>query len=221
MPSCPDAGKLILDTITCQIRKGVNTMAIANQTTYNRVTGESITFLRTAQDTDGEYLLFDCRVEPGKVSLPPHVHSSQEERFTLYSGTLGVMLGGTKMQLEPGDGVILPAGIKHQWWNAGDDEVHFRVEAVPAGNLEAVIEVGARLAEEGKLNKKAMPKNPFLMANLGRLAETYLPGIPIWFQKIGLAVGSAVGRVLGYDPELKQYRTLALAEDIRSEELAA
>lgn len=112
------------------------------------------------------------------------------------------------MVLEPGEGIILPAGIKHQWWNAGDDEAHFRVEAVPARNLEVAIEVGARLAAEGKLNKKTMPTNLFIMVNLGRLSETYLPGIPVWFQKFGMTVGSGVSRLLGFDPEFKPYRTI-------------
>jgi quercetin dioxygenase-like cupin family protein len=179
---------------------------------YNPVTGEHITILESTEDTGGRYLLFDCRVEPGKAPLPPHVHRTQEERFTVISGRLGAMLGGKKLELGPGEGIILPAKVKHQWWNAGDTEVSFRVEVVPARNLEAVLEVSAALAQQGRMNKKrATPKNPFELVNMGKLSETYLPGIPIWFQNIGMTMGSAVGKVLGYDPEFSKYRE-ALAE---------
>jgi hypothetical protein len=57
-----------------------------------------------------------------------------------------------------------------------------------------------------------MPKNPFRLAQLGRLAETYMPGIPIWVQKVGLTMGCAVARLLGYDPTFAEYATPATRE---------
>ena len=85
----------------------------------------------------------------------------------------------------------------------------FRVEVEPAGNLEAVLEANAGMAVAGKLTKKAMPKNPVHLVNLGSLSQTYLPGIPIWMQDIGLAMGSLTGRMLGIDPQFSSYRALA------------
>jgi len=185
-------------------------VAHAGQIIYNPVTGENITFLKTAADTNGECLVFDCRVEPGKPGLPAHVHATQSEHFTILSGTLGVMVGGKKMTLEPGEAVLLPAKVKHQWWNAGDNDVVFRVEVTPARNLEAVLEANAGMAYTGRLNGKAMPRNPFHLANLGRLSETYLPVIPIPLQKGMLGMSSAIGRVFGVDPEFRTLRAQAL-----------
>jgi hypothetical protein len=71
-------------------------MAVAGHTIYNPVTHERITFLRTSEDTNGKYFLFDCRVTPGGATLPVHIHRTQEERFTVVSGTLGVLLGSTE-----------------------------------------------------------------------------------------------------------------------------
>jgi mannose-6-phosphate isomerase-like protein (cupin superfamily) len=180
-------------------------MAYPGQTITNPVTGEKITFVKTTTDTRGEILIFDCRVTPGGARLPAHVHSSQEERFSIVSGTLGVMIGGKKQELRAGDRAVLPARIKHQWWNTGHDEVHFQVEVAPARNLEAVLEAVCGMGKDGKLNKNAMPRNPFLLAQLGRLSESYLPIIPIWMQKPMLAIGSALGWILGYDPRFSQY----------------
>lgn len=186
-------------------------MAYAGQTIYNPITGENIRFLKTTEQTNGELLVFDCRVEPGKATLPPHVHATQEERFEIISGQLGVMLGGKKQILNPGDRVTLPAKVKHQWWVPGDEEVHFRVEVSPARNLEAVLEIVSEMAITGKLNKQVMPKNPFVLAAFGKFSETYLPVIPIWMQNIGLNMGTAFARTLGYDPEFNEYRTRATA----------
>jgi mannose-6-phosphate isomerase-like protein (cupin superfamily) len=178
---------------------------------YNPVTTEHLTFLTTTEETDGEYLEFECRVGTNGIPLPPHVHDTQEERFEILSGKLGVMLGGEIYELRPGEKAVLPVGVKHQWWNAGETEVAFRVVAAPARNLEAVLEANAGMAIEGKLNKKsAMPKNPFHMVNLGRLGETYLPVVPIALQKMMLAMGSVVGRAFGVDPKFAYYRAVAL-----------
>jgi quercetin dioxygenase-like cupin family protein len=112
-------------------------MARAN----NPVTGEHFNFIRTTQETDGQLLVFRCKVAPGGAKLPVHRHSSPHERFAVWSRTLGVRLGKEKFQLLPGQSVALPTMVKHQWWNAGDNEVEFRVEAEPAGNLEMGLDV--------------------------------------------------------------------------------
>lgn len=70
-----------------------------------------------------------------------------------------------------------------------------------------------RHGRDGKLNKSAMPRNPFLLAQLGRLSESYLPVIPIWMQKPMLTIGSTLGWVLGYDPRFSQY-TQASAQPV-------
>ena len=182
-------------------------MAYAGQVLKNPVTGETITILETTEQTGGEKLVFECRVTPGGSPLPPHVHSTQEERFEIQSGELGVMLGGKKQVLRQGDRIALPAGVKHQWWVAGEGDVQFRVEVSPARNLEATLEAVCGMAQAGKLTSRAMPRNPFLLANLGRFSKTYIPVVPIWMQRIGLDVGSLTGRLFGIDPEFRQYRS--------------
>ena len=192
-------------------------MAYRGQVIYNPVTREQFTILKTSEDTNGESLLFECRVAPGGAVLPGHVHETQEERFEIISGTLGVMVGGEKRTLRAGDRVILPARVKHQWWNAGDDEVAFLVEVVPARNLESTLELLAALAHAGKLNGNAMPKNPFYLVQVGRLSETYLPVIPIWMQKIGLTMGYGAAWWFGFDHRLARYQTATIPAGATSE----
>jgi quercetin dioxygenase-like cupin family protein len=181
-------------------------MAQPNRTISNPVTGERITFLRTARDTKGRLLVFDCQVEPGKPALPPHVHRSQEERLTVLAGTLGVRVRGKSSLLEAGQEVVLPARVEHQWWNAGGDEVHVRVTVTPPRNLEVVLQVMAEMAHAGKVTSDGLPIDPFEAANLLRLSEIYAAGIPIRLQRMVLALGASFGWVLGYDPGLGTYR---------------
>lgn len=186
-------------------------MAYRGQTIDNPVTGEHITFLNTTADTDGTALLFECRVDPGKAPLPPHFHPSQTERFTMLDGILGARVGAEVYTLLPGQSLTLPARVVHQWWNATTEPVRFQVEVTPARNLELTLEAICGMAREGKLTRHAMPRNPFRLAQFGTLSETYLPVIPLWLQQVGLTVGSALGRLLGYDPTFAAYRTTAPA----------
>jgi quercetin dioxygenase-like cupin family protein len=186
-------------------------MADAGQTIENPVTGEHITFLKTTAQTGGDSLLFECRVEPGKAHLAPHLHTIQTERFTMLEGKLGAKVGDEVYTLLPGQSLTLPAKVVHQWWNATEEDVRFQVEVTPARNLEATLEAICGMAQAGKLTKQAMPRNPFRLAQFGKLSETYLPVIPVWMQEIGLTMGSALGRLLGYDPSFSSYRTPALA----------
>ncbi|HEX8917909.1 MAG TPA: cupin domain-containing protein [Chloroflexota bacterium] len=182
-------------------------MAYAGQTIGNPITGEQITFLETTDDTRGERLLFDCLVRPDGIRLPPHVHSRQEERLEVLAGTLGVMRGDKVYTLRPGHKVVLPRRIKHQWWNAGRNEMKMRVQVTPPRHLEVVLEAMSVMAHEGKLRENALPSSPFDLVHLLKLSETYTPQVPIWIQRIALALGVSIGWLLGYDPDLKQYRS--------------
>lgn len=182
-------------------------MARAGQTISNPLTGEAITFLKTARETDGKLLVFDCRVAAGGIPLPAHAHASQHERLIVISGVLGVMRGGTTHTLVAGQHIVLPARVGHKWWNAGEGEVRFRVDVLRPRRLETALEVVSALARDGRMDPWGIPKDPFELANLVRLSESYVPGVPITLQKLTTAIVSGFGRLLGYDPTFPQYRT--------------
>jgi len=47
------------------------------QTLVNPVTGERMTFVETAADTDGERVVIELRAEPGGSVAAAHAHPSQ------------------------------------------------------------------------------------------------------------------------------------------------
>jgi hypothetical protein len=126
-----------------------------------------------------------------------------------------VRRGGETFTLGPGQGIVLPPQVGHQWWNAGDGELHMRVEVIPPGNLEEVLEALCAMAVEGATTKDGMPRDPFQLANLARLSETYLPGVPVWMQKSMLRLASPVAWLLGYDRDFAAYRTPGTCPDGR------
>jgi hypothetical protein len=58
-------------------------------TIHNPVTGESVTFLATSADTDGEAVAIETVVQPHGFVAAAHVHPFQSERFAVANGRLG------------------------------------------------------------------------------------------------------------------------------------
>ena len=176
------------------IRKG--------DTIENPVTGERLLFLETSRETGGEYVLVECTVQPNGFVAAAHVHPYQTERFEIESGTVAFKLDGEEIVAGPGETVIVPAGSSHKFWNAGETEAVFVTEVRPALQFERLLETMFALANDGKTNKKGMP-NPLRLAVIANahFEDVRLPFPPAWMQKVGLAMGAPVGRVLGFKPE--------------------
>lgn len=177
-------------------------MIRAGDSIENPVTGERIVFTQTSAETNGEYVLFECFVKPSGFVAAAHVHPFQLERFEVLQGSLMFTVDGDELPTEPGDIVLVPAGRKHQFWNAGDEEAHFACEVRPALQFEQLIETMFSLAQAGKTNRKGMP-NPLRLAVIANahFDDVRLPFPPAWMQKAGLVMGAPLGRALGFKPE--------------------
>jgi quercetin dioxygenase-like cupin family protein len=176
-------------------------MIRAGDSIENPVTGERLVFEKTSAETNGEYVLFECFVKPSGFVAAAHVHPFQDERFQVLEGTVSFRIDGQELSASPGDTVLVVAGRKHQFWNAGDDEVRFACEVRPALQFEQLIETMFSLAQAGKTNRKGMP-NPLRLAVIARahFDTVRLPFPPVWMQWVGLALGAPLGRILGYRP---------------------
>ena len=175
-------------------------MIQAGDVIENPVTGERLVFRKTSRETKGEAVVLETFVKPNGFVAAAHVHPCQEERFEILHGTLGFRLGREKIVAGPGQRVTVPAGTPHKFWNAGDSEAHFVCEVRPALQFEQLIETMFGLAADGKTNRKGMP-NPLRLAVIARhhFDDVRLPFPPVWMQRMGLALGAPVGRVLGYE----------------------
>ena len=176
-------------------------MIRTGQTIENPVTGERVTVRRTSADTGGELVVIDVVVEPDGAVAAAHVHPSQEERFTVHAGELEMKLRKQTIVARPGDVILVPAGTPHRFRNVGGTQARFTCEVQPALGFESLLETMFALANDGKTNRKGMP-NPVRLAVIARahFDTVRLPFPPAWMQRIGLALGAPLGRLLGYTP---------------------
>ena len=176
-------------------------MIRAGDAIENPVTGERIVFHQTSRETGGEAVVFETFVQPDGFVAAAHVHPKQEERFAVVSGRLGLNVAGEEIVAGPGETLTIPAGTPHRFWSAGEDEVRFRCEVRPALQFEQLLETMFALAAAGKTNRKGLP-NPLRLAVIARahFDVVRLPFPPALVQRIGLALGAPLGRLLGYAP---------------------
>ena len=175
-------------------------MIRSGDTIHNPVTGERITFHQTSAETNAEAVVIECTVQPDGFVAAAHVHPSQTERFAVVDGRLGLKVGRRKLLLEGGDVAVVEPGTPHKFWNMGDEPVRFVCEVRPALQFESLLETMFALAADGKTNRKGMP-NPLRLAVIANahFDTVRLPFPPALVQRLGLAVGAPLGRVLGYD----------------------
>jgi quercetin dioxygenase-like cupin family protein len=171
-------------------------MAYKGQTLENPVSGERITFRTTAAETDGELVAINLEL-PGGGRVPGrlHVHPVQEERFEVLEGTMRFTLGRKKVTAGPGEVVVVPAGVRHDFANAGTDDALVRVEVRPALKMERMFETAVRLAEEGRTMMGGVPK-PLDLALFVREFDQEVRAAfpPRWLVRIALAPLAWVAR---------------------------
>jgi quercetin dioxygenase-like cupin family protein len=138
-------------------------MAYQGQVIDNPISGERITFVKTAADTNGELLAVDLELSRDGQVPGAHVHPFQEERFEIVDGTMRFRKGLKAITARAGDRVVVPPGMVHRFENAGNTTAHVRVEVRPALRMEELFEVTVALAREGHTNKRGMP-HPLALA---------------------------------------------------------
>ena len=176
-------------------------MIHAGDTLENPITGERLLFRKTSSDTGGEAVVLEMFVKPDGFVAAAHVHPYQEERFEILDGSVSFMLGGKEFVAGPGEKLTVPTGTPHRFWNAGEEEARFVCEVRPALQFEQLIETMFALASDGKTNSRGLPNPLRLAVTANATFDTVrLPFPPAWMQRMGLAMGAPVGRLLGYEP---------------------
>lgn len=105
------------------------------------VAGGLYTFLKTSDDTNGQFSLFDFYV-PKKAGPPPHIHSRDDEAFYILEGNLSLQFENQTLVATPGTFVYLPKHHIHEFKNLGTSPVHALSMTVPAGLENLFAEVG-------------------------------------------------------------------------------
>lgn len=178
------------------------TMAQAEDTIKNPVTGEKAVFRQTGDETDGRLLQFDLFVEPGGFVAAEHIHPSQTEHFTVNEGELRLRKEDDEETYQAGEEATIPPGTPHVWWNSGDEELHVTVELRPADRFDAFLTSLFALAQDGKTDDQGMPNPLHLAVMMQEYDDVIYPSSPPRLvQKLLFGMLAPIGSWLGYQPD--------------------
>ncbi len=184
-------------------------MVTAGQAFENPVTGERMIFNQTAHETNGTVLEIEFFVKPSSgKGLAAHFHPYYAEQVEIIAGVAHYKLGQAELSAKTDDVIMLARGVPHiHPWNIGNDVLHWRKTTrldKPDRRLllasAALFESLYALAQQGKVRKNGMPKNPLQTVMLLQALQpsAYIAGPPIWLQRALFGVLAAIGRALGY-----------------------
>ena len=181
-------------------------MSRAGDVNDNPITGKRAVVRVRTEDSGGDLLVCDVYVRPSGRVAAKHVHPTIEEWLTVVSGRVGLRLDGRETVAQLGQRLHVPAGMAHDWWNAGEDEAHIVVEITPAARFEEAISTTWGLSLDGKTNARGMP-NLLQLALLAREFDDvlYFTKPPRVLQRIFFGILAPVARLLGYKGSYPEY----------------
>ena len=164
------------------------------QTLHNRHTGETLRMRRVVRD--GVLCLELKGTLPARCDGPPlHIHTVEDERGIVASGTLSAEVDGRVLRVAHGDSVVFPKGSAHRWWNGSDEPLAFDGWAVPAVDLDVYLGAVFEVLNSGPVNRPPV----FYMAHLAwRHRKTQVALFaPRWVQAVLVPLLVLTGTLLG------------------------
>lgn len=96
--------------------------------------GDVVTLLLSSDDADGQLTLHEAAsVYREGVSMRTHIHPEQTQYCRVMEGCLGYRVGDYQGVAEPGEIIVMPAGVPHRTWVAQPGQCRLLVLTSPGG----------------------------------------------------------------------------------------
>ena len=93
--------------------------------------GFLMTFLATAEDTQGQFALIEVLGTRGNVP-PPHIHRREDEVFYVLEGEVVASVGDRTIKGTPGTMIFLPRDVRHSF-TIESEQLRMLILVTPAG----------------------------------------------------------------------------------------
>lgn len=148
------------------------------RTIVNPIIKDTVTFLQTAEETNGKMSEAEITLMPGGGN-PLHYHKTYSETFKAIEGDLGIKLGKHNSKiLKPGETYTVPPMALHSFFNPTDQEIKFNVRLNPGHTgFENSLRIVYGLASDGLTDKNTVPKSLTHTAIIVCMSDMNLPGL--------------------------------------------
>ncbi len=173
----------------------------------NPLIGDTVTFVKTSEETNGAYPLVEVELAPGGGN-GMHYHIDFDETFEVVDGVLGIQLGKELMHLQPGQSAVAVRNAVHRFFNPSTTQpVKFLCTITPAMQFEQMLRIAYGMANDGLTNKKGMP-SILPLSIMFQKGGTYLPSLPCTLQKALFGFIARIAKRRGVDKTLEKYYKL-------------
>lgn len=178
---------------------------------YNPLTRKTFFIVKSAKDTDGEYVRFKCVADPesDRKSGFVHIHPTQTEIITVESGSMMAVVNGKKVRYDAGEMLVIKPGDEHQWWNASKtQELNLITEIRPALKTEQPYRATCSFAQARHNHAENAPNLLHLAVMLDHYSDMYVvAGKWTLLKKAAFKLLAAIGRLKGYTAEMPKLAT--------------
>ncbi len=166
-----------------------------SKTIQLKATGETISFIKSTSDTNGDYVETIVNLPATGEGPPSHRHVFQTELFEAIEGRLGIDCGKDKIVLKPGESYLVPKNTMHRCYSVDGSAITFRATFSPALNIEYIL---TEIFEACNRRNSKDP-SPFDACYILRQAkgEYYLGEVPPLIQKTIFPITAKLGKLLG------------------------
>jgi mannose-6-phosphate isomerase-like protein (cupin superfamily) len=156
--------------------------------------GETLTITKSANETNGQTTEFEGTDEPG-IGPPMHVHFKQEEMVRVTKGKMRVKTLTKEFSLVEGQEYVFAPGEAHQFWNEGNETLHYRGHVKPSNNYEYFIRHIYQSANQANDDKPSPFDAAFLLTKYK--SEMDMLVIPKPVKSILFPIFLAIGKLTG------------------------
>lgn len=175
-------------------------MVQAGEIVGNADRSETLRFIQTAADTNGELLEMEATYKPGGTLNPniQHYHPNQDEAFEVVSGEIATLIDGVQRVYSAGEAFDVPRGTVHIMANESEEPAVVRWQVRPALNSEDFL---ATVWSEAYEKRQSPLQLAVLLRAYNRIFRLAQPAYPMQVVVFGLM--SIIGRLRGYRATLR------------------
>ena len=180
-------------------------MPTKGQKLVDNFTGDTIEFVETSSDTNGERVTLKVTLKSKGQTVDDHIHLLQEETFKMLSGKMTYFLGGKQYHLNAGEEVVLPKNKAHNHYNTNNEPAEYIQVIEPGIDVDLFLENLFGMINDGKVKDG---KLPFLQAMVtGKYLESpsRLASIPSGLQNFLINTIGPIARLFGYRAIYQKY----------------
>ncbi len=180
-------------------------MPKSGQKLTDSFTGDSIEFIETSAETNGERVTLKVKLKSKGQAVDDHLHIIQEESYKILSGRMTYILDGNQHYVNAGEEVVLPKNKAHNHYNTDNEPVEYIQSITPGLDIDLFIENLIGMINDGKVKEG---KLPFLQAMVtGKYLDSpsRLASIPLGLQNVLINLLGPIARLFGYRAIYKKY----------------